>query len=130
MAGSTSNTRLHMHIVNVSRVHVKGAYKTTKAAWNHMRENQYGRIVNITSAAGLYGNFGQANYSAAKLGIVGFTQTLALEGKRRNIKVTVLNKFIVYKFLFESGIHLCEWGYLLFIIYYLFFHWGCSGCWL
>ena len=52
-----------------------------------MRENQYGRIVNITSAAGLYGNFGQANYSAAKLGIVGFTQTLALEGKRRNIMV-------------------------------------------
>ena len=51
-------------VVNVLRVHVKGAYKTTKAAWNHMRENQYGRIVNVTSAAGLYGNFGQANYSA------------------------------------------------------------------
>jgi len=74
----------------INSVHVKGAYKTSKAAWNHMRENQYGRIVNITSAAGLYGNFGQANYSAAKLGIVGFTQTLALEGKRRNILANVI----------------------------------------
>jgi len=71
-------------------VHVKGAYKTTKAAWPYMRENRYGRIVNVTSAAGLYGNFGQANYSSAKLGIVGLTQTLSIEGNSRNIKANVI----------------------------------------
>ena len=49
-------------------------------AWPTMRENQYGRIVNIASGAGLYGNFGQANYSAAKMGIIGLTNTLAIEG--------------------------------------------------
>jgi len=71
-------------------VHVKGAYKTTKAAWPYMRENRYGRIVNVTSAAGLYGNFGQANYSSAKLGIVGLTQTLSIEGNSRDIKANVI----------------------------------------
>merc|ERR1719326_1482252 len=74
----------------INQVHVQGAYKTTRAAWESMRENRYGRIVNVTSAAGLYGNFGQANYSAAKLGIVGFTQTLAIEGEKRNIQANVI----------------------------------------
>ena len=55
-----------------------------------MRENKYGRIVNVASAAGIYGNRGQANYSAAKLGIVGFTNTLAREGAKRNIKANVI----------------------------------------
>ena len=61
-----------------------------KAAWPHMREQRYGRIVNITSTSGLYGNFGQANYSAAKMSIVGLSFTLAKEGAKRNIKVNVV----------------------------------------
>eukprot|EP00931_Biecheleriopsis_adriatica_P049519 TRINITY_DN28649_c0_g1_i1.p1 TRINITY_DN28649_c0_g1~~TRINITY_DN28649_c0_g1_i1.p1 ORF type:complete len:1321 (-),score=307.28 TRINITY_DN28649_c0_g1_i1:44-4006(-) len=69
----------------VYQVHLKGAFSVTHAAWPHMEKNQFGRIVNITSSSGLYGSFGQANYSAMKMGIVGFTFTLALEGKKRNI---------------------------------------------
>jgi len=71
-------------------VHLKGAYKTCKAAWAVMREQRFGRIVNVTSAAGIYGNFGQANYSAAKLGVVGLTNTLAREGAKRNIHVNAI----------------------------------------
>lgn len=71
-------------------VHVKGCYAVTKAAWNLMRKQKFGRIVNVTSAAGLYGNFGQSHYAAAKMGIVGFTNTLAKEGKKRNIHVNVI----------------------------------------
>jgi NAD(P)-dependent dehydrogenase (short-subunit alcohol dehydrogenase family) len=62
----------------------------TKAAWDIMREQQFGRVVNIASASGLYGNFGQANYSAAKLGIAGLSFTLAKEGAKRNINVNVV----------------------------------------
>ncbi|HEY1817472.1 MAG TPA: SDR family NAD(P)-dependent oxidoreductase [Kofleriaceae bacterium] len=69
----------------VYKVHVLGTFKVTHAAWPHMRDAGYGRIINTSSAAGIYGNFGQANYSMAKLGIHGFTQTLALEGKKRNV---------------------------------------------
>lgn len=71
-------------------VHMKGTYSVTKAAWPYMREQNYGRIVNTASAAGIYGNFGQANYSAAKLGILGFTNTLAIEGANRNIHANVI----------------------------------------
>jgi 3-hydroxyacyl-CoA dehydrogenase/3a,7a,12a-trihydroxy-5b-cholest-24-enoyl-CoA hydratase len=71
----------------IYRVHVKGSYKVTHAAWPHMREQQYGRVINTASAAGIYGNFGQANYSMAKLGLHGLTQTLAIEGQKRNIFV-------------------------------------------
>lgn len=74
----------------IYRVHLKGAYKVTKAAWPIMRQQRYGRIVNVASAAGIYGNFGQANYSAMKLGIVGFTNTLAREGAKRNIQANVI----------------------------------------
>jgi 3-hydroxyacyl-CoA dehydrogenase/3a,7a,12a-trihydroxy-5b-cholest-24-enoyl-CoA hydratase len=71
-------------------VHVKGAYKVTRAAWPYMREQQYGRIIFTASAAGLYGNFGQANYSSAKLAQLGLAQSLAIEGQKRNIMVNTI----------------------------------------
>jgi len=74
----------------VLATHLHGTYAICKAAWTPMREQKYGRIVNVTSVNGLYGQRGQANYSAAKGGIVGFTKTLAKEGARDNIKVNVI----------------------------------------
>ena len=71
-------------------VHLTGSYLVTKAAWPHMRDKNYGRVIFTTSAAGLYGNFGQTNYSAAKLGIVGIANTLKAEGERYNIKVSTI----------------------------------------
>jgi NAD(P)-dependent dehydrogenase (short-subunit alcohol dehydrogenase family) len=71
-------------------VHLMGAVNCTKAVWEHMRERRYGRIVMTTSSSGLYGNFGQANYSAAKMALVGLMQTLALEGEKYGIRVNCL----------------------------------------
>jgi len=71
-------------------VHVLGAQRVTMAAWPHLREQKYGRILMTSSAAGLYGNFGQANYSMAKLALVGFASTLALEGHRANVHVNTI----------------------------------------
>lgn len=74
----------------VYRVHVLGAMRVTKAAWPHMRDAKFGRIVMTASAAGIYGNFGQANYAMAKMGLIGFAQTLALEGKKNNVVVNTI----------------------------------------
>ncbi len=74
----------------VVEVHLMGAVNCTKAVWEIMREQKYGRIVMTTSSSGLYGNFGQSNYSAAKMALVGLMQTLALEGEKYNIRVNCL----------------------------------------
>ena len=74
----------------VVNVHLYGAYNVSRPAFKVMRENGYGRIVMTTSAAGLYGNFGQANYSAAKAGLVGMMNVLKLEGAKYNINVNTI----------------------------------------
>ncbi len=74
----------------VLKVHLYGTYHTTRAAWPHFREQGSGRVVMTTSTSGLYGNFGQANYGAAKLGMVGLMNTLAMEGKKYDIKVNAV----------------------------------------
>ncbi|MBL7204010.1 MAG: SDR family NAD(P)-dependent oxidoreductase [Desulfobacteraceae bacterium] len=74
----------------VMDVHLKGAYNVTRPAFVKMRENRYGRIILTTSGAGLYGNFGQTNYSAAKMGLLGFMNTIRLEGDKHNIKVNTI----------------------------------------
>ncbi|MDE2487366.1 MAG: SDR family NAD(P)-dependent oxidoreductase [Alphaproteobacteria bacterium] len=71
-------------------VHLMGAANCTKAVWEVMRRQAYGRIVMTTSSSGLYGNFGQSNYGAAKLALVGLMQTLALEGAKHDIRVNCL----------------------------------------
>ena len=74
----------------IMKVHLYGTYKCSRAAWNIMREQNYGRIINTSSAAGLFGSFGQVNYSSAKLGIHGFTLALAREGQKKNIFVNTI----------------------------------------
>jgi NAD(P)-dependent dehydrogenase (short-subunit alcohol dehydrogenase family) len=71
-------------------VHLKGAFYVTRPAYAHMKEKGYGRIVNTSSAAGLFGNFGQTNYGAAKMGLVGMTRVLALEGAKYGILSNVV----------------------------------------
>lgn len=74
----------------VVKVHLLGSANCTKAVWDTMRDQNYGRILMTASSTGLYGNFGQANYGAAKLGLAGLTKTLYLEGAKNNIKVNTL----------------------------------------
>ena len=75
---------------DVIDVHLTGAYLCTHALWDQMRGNNYGRIVMTTSSSGLYGNFGQSNYGAAKMALVGLMQTLSIEGAKNNIRVNCL----------------------------------------
>jgi NAD(P)-dependent dehydrogenase (short-subunit alcohol dehydrogenase family) len=74
----------------VLEVHLMGAFHCCKAVWPHMKEAGYGRIVMTTSVSGLYGNFGQANYAAAKMGMVGLMNTLHIEGQKHDIRVNAL----------------------------------------
>ncbi|WP_067455142.1 SDR family oxidoreductase [Actinomadura macra] len=74
----------------VIAVHVRGSFLVSSAAWPHLREQGYGRVVNTSSPAGLFGNFGQVNYATAKMGLVGFTKTLAQEGAKYGIRVNAI----------------------------------------
>jgi NAD(P)-dependent dehydrogenase (short-subunit alcohol dehydrogenase family) len=71
-------------------VHLRGAFYVTQPAWQIMRDQNYGRIINTASGAGVFGNFGQTNYGAAKMGLVGFTRVLAVEGAKNNIKANAI----------------------------------------
>ena len=71
-------------------VHLKGTFFVCQPAFAHMKENGYGRFVNVASPSGLFGNFGQSNYAAAKMGIVGLTNIISIEGAKYNIKANVL----------------------------------------
>jgi NAD(P)-dependent dehydrogenase (short-subunit alcohol dehydrogenase family) len=75
----------------VINVHLRGAFYVTQPAWVHMREQQYGRVIVTASSAGILGNFGQANYGAAKMGLVGLAHVLAQEGERYNIKANAIS---------------------------------------
>ncbi|HEX7323628.1 MAG TPA: SDR family oxidoreductase [Mycobacterium sp.] len=86
----TFHKMTHANWDAVLKVHLYGGYNVLRAAWPHFREQSYGRVVVATSTSGLFGNFGQTNYGAAKMGLVGMINTLALEGAKYNIKANAL----------------------------------------
>ena len=88
----------------VMEVHVMGSVHCTKAVWEPMREQNYGRIVMTTSSSGLYGNFGQSNYGAAKMAVIGFMNTLHLEGQKYNIRVNALSPTAFTRMTADLGI--------------------------
>lgn len=77
-------------VTAVLDVHLRGAFWVTRAAWPHMREQSYGRVLMTSSASGAMGNFGQSNYGAAKMGLIGLMNVLKLEGAKYNIKVNAI----------------------------------------
>ena len=87
---SSFHKMTHEDWEQVLQVHLHGCFRVTRAAWHVLREKGYGRIIMTTSAAGIYGNFGQANYAAAKMGIIGLAQSLAIEGRSRQIHVNCI----------------------------------------
>ena len=91
----------------VLAVHLNGAFNVTIPAYRHMKDKNYGRIVSTTSAAGLFGNFGQTNYGAAKMGLVGMTRVLALESRKYNIKANVIAPIAAT--MMSAGILSEEW---------------------
>ena len=74
----------------IHQVHLRGSFATTRAAWPIFKKQNYGRIIMTSSNSGIYGNFGQANYSAAKMGLIGLANTVAIEGARNNIHCNVI----------------------------------------
>ena len=76
---------------SVVAVHLNGSANCARAVWNQMKEQNYGRILMTTSTSGVYGNFGQANYGAAKMGVVGLMNTLCIEGAKNNIQINCLS---------------------------------------
>jgi NAD(P)-dependent dehydrogenase (short-subunit alcohol dehydrogenase family) len=88
----------------VVKVHLLGTVYVTRAAFPIMREKDYGRILMVTSSAGIYGNFGQSNYGAAKMGVIGLMNTLKVEAARNNIKINTLAPLAATRIAEPSGI--------------------------
>jgi NAD(P)-dependent dehydrogenase (short-subunit alcohol dehydrogenase family) len=88
----------------VVKVHLLGAVYVTHAAFPIMREKDYGRILMVTSSAGIYGNFGQSNYGAAKMGVIGLMNTLKVEAARNNIKINTMAPLAATRIAEPSGI--------------------------
>lgn len=88
----------------IQDVHVKGAFRLTHAVWPIMREKGYGRIIMTASGAGIFGNFGQCNYSTAKSGLIGFANSLAIEGASKNIRVNTIAPIAASRMVIASGL--------------------------
>ena len=102
----------------IQDVHVKGAFRLTHAVWPIMREKGYGRIVMTASGAGIFGNFGQCNYSTAKSGLIGFANSLSIEGASKNIRVNTIAPIAASRMVIASGIgeSMCAASYSLFSV--------------